>query len=105
MARRPTALPVLQVPTGEDPFLTAAEAAAQIGISESRFWTYYKRFALLLSGRRITEATPGAKGRTKWLQSYVTAHKHLEMRRARDEQAAKPVRGRAREHQVLEGVA
>ena len=91
MARRPTALPVLPVPAGPDPLLSAEQAAAQIGISASRWWTYAKRFPLLVSGRRITEARPGSKGRTKWIQSYVTAHTHTEMRRARDEdQVAAP---------------
>jgi hypothetical protein len=84
MPRRPLTLPVLQVPTGPDPLLSAAQAAAQVGISEARWWGYYKRHALLVSGRRITEATPGGKGRTKWIQSYVTAHIHTEMRHVRD---------------------
>lgn len=94
MARRPTALPVLQVPAGPDPLLSAEQAAAQIGISAARYWTYAKRFPLLVSGRRITEARPGAKGRTKWIQSYVTAHIHQEMRRARDEDQVPAPRAR-----------
>lgn len=89
MARQPTALPVLAIPTGEDPFLSPDQVAKQLTISTSRFCRYWKRFPLLVSGIRIVQSVEGGRGNLRFLQSYVTAHKHLEAARTRD---AAPVR-------------
>lgn len=89
MPRRPSELPMLPVPQGEDPSLDATEAAAYCRIGEGRWDAYWKRFPYLVSGLRITESVPGGRGLMTWLRSYLNAHKHLEQRRTRD---AAPVR-------------
>lgn len=95
MPRAPAALPVLPVPEGDDPSLSAAEAAVYCGIGEGRWDGYWIRFPYLVSGVRFTESVPGGRGCAKWLRTYLNAHKHLEQRRTRD---AEPVRPPAQEH-------
>ncbi len=83
---RPRPLP------SDDALLSAAEAAALVKVSRSRWDGYSRRFSALVRGRRVVQANPEGPGVTRWLRSAVIEHMHRELVRDRKPRRATPRR-------------
>ena len=65
----------------EDALLTKHESAAFVCMGSEAFVRYARRWPTLVAGARIVRATPGSRGRVRWLKSALIQHIREELLR------------------------
>ena len=65
----------------EDALLSKHEAAALVCMGSEAYVRYARRWPMLVAGARIVRATPGSRGRVRWLKSALIQHIREELLR------------------------